>query len=327
MLNRQLVKFHLFAGLSACASLVTSDLLAQPYPVKPIRIIAGLGPGGASDVTARLMGQKLSVELGQPVIVENRTGASGLIAIGKVATSPPDGYTIAMVTSAVATMPALYAKLPYDIERDLAPVSLVVTSSHVLVVNRSVPARTVADLIALARSQPGKLSYGSTGIGSAQHMAGEFFNVMAKTDIKHVAYKGGAENVLATVAGEIEVTYGSLVASVPFINADRLRALGITGTKRSPLIPSVPTISEAGLPGYNSIAWYGVMAPAGVPNRIVTQLNALIVKGGQANEQKNAFNKLGLEPQLLTPEQFGEFIHAEIAKNVQLVKLARIKAE
>jgi tripartite-type tricarboxylate transporter receptor subunit TctC len=327
MPNRLLAIFRLFAGISVCASLLALDSLAQTYPVKPIRVIVGFSPGGAADVTARLVGQKLSDELGQPVIVENRAGASGLIANGRVASSPPDGYTLAMVSSAVATMPALYAKLPYDVERDLAPVSLVVKSSHVLVVHPSVPARTVADLIALARSQPGKLSYGSTGIGSAQHIAGELFNVMAKTNIKHVAYKGGAENVLATVAGEIEMTYGSLVASVSFINAGRMRALGITGTKRSALIPSVPTISEAGLPGYDSTAWYGILAPAGVPKRIITQLNTLIVKGSQSNELKEAFNKQGLEPQSHTAEQFGEFIRAEIAKNLELVKLARMKAE
>ena len=319
--------FRLFAGLSACANLFALDSLAQTYPVKPIRIIVGFSPGGAADVTARLVGQKLSDEIGQSVIVENRTGASGLIANGRVASSPPDGYTLVMVSSAAAIMPALHANLPYDVERDLAPVSLVVKSSHVLMVHPSVPVRTVAELIALARAQPGKLSYGSAGIGSAQHLAGELFNLMAKTNIKHVAYKGGAENVLAVVAGEIETTYGSLVAAVPFINAGRVRALGITGTKHSPLIPSIPTISEAGLPGYDSSAWYGILAPAAVPKRIITQLNTLIVKGSQSNELKEAFNKQGLDPQSHTAEQFGEFIHAEIAKNLELVKAAGMKAE
>lgn len=319
--------FRLFAGLSACANLFALDSLAQTYPVKPIRIIVGFSPGGAADVTARLVGQKLSDEIGQSVIVENRTGASGLIANGRVASSPPDGYTLVMVSSAAAIMPALHANLPYDVERDLAPVSLVVKSSHVLMVHPSVPVRTVAELIALARAQPGKLSYGSAGVGSAQHLAGELFNLMAKTNIKHVAYKGGAENVLATVSGEIETTYGSLVAAVAFINAGRVRALGITGTKRSALIPSIPTISEAGLPGYDSSAWYGILAPAAVPKRIITQLNTLIVKGSQSNELKEAFNKQGLDPQSHTAEQFGEFIHAEIAKNLELVKAAGMKAE
>jgi tripartite-type tricarboxylate transporter receptor subunit TctC len=318
---------RLFAGLGACVNLFALDSLAQTYPVKPIRIIVGFSPGGAADVTARLVGQKLFEDLGQTVIVENRAGASGILANARVATSPPDGYTLVMVSSAAAILPALRANLPYDVERDLAPVSLVVKSSHVLLVHPSVPARKVQDLIALARSQPGKLSYGSSGIGSANHMAGELFNLMAKTNIKHVPYKGGADNVLATVAGEIEMTYGSLVASVSFINAGRLRALGITGTKRSALIPSIPTISEAGLPGYDSTAWYAVLAPAGVPKDIIAQLNTVIVKGANANEMKEAFLKQGLEPQSHTPEQFGDFIRAEVAKNLELVKLAGMKAE
>lgn len=327
MPNRLLAVFRLFAGLSACAGLLALDSFAQTFPVKPIRIIVGFSPGGAADVTARLVGQKLSDEIGQNVIVENRPGASGLIANGRVASSPPDGYTLVMVSSAAAIMPALRANLPYDVERDLTPVCLVVKSSHVLLVHPSVPVRTVAELVALARVHPGELSYGHSGIGSANHMAGELFNLMAKTNIKHVPYKGGAENVLAAVSGEIELTYGSLVASVAFINAGKLRALGITGTKRSALIPSVPTISAAGLPGYDSTAWYGILAPAGVPKQIIAQLNAQIVKGSQSNDLKEAFNKQGLDPQSLTPEQFGEFIHAEVAKNVELVKLVKIKVE
>ena len=327
MPNRLTTIFGLFAGLSACTSLLAADSSGQTYPVKPIRLVVGFSPGGAADVTARLVGQKLSDEIGQFVIVENRTGASGLIANARVAGSPPDGYTLVMVSSAATIMPALHSNIPYDIERDLAPVSLVVKSSHVLLVHPSVPVRTVAELIALARAHPGKLSYGHSGIGSANHMAGELFNLMAKTNIKHVPYKGGAENVLATVTGDIETTYGSLVASVAFINAGKLRALGITGTKRSALIPSVSTISEAGLPGFDSTAWYGILAPAGVPKQIIAQLNAQIVKGGQSKDLKEAFNRQGLEPQSLTPEQFGEFIRAEVAKNVKLVKLAKMKPE
>lgn len=319
--------FSLLAGLGACVGLPAADSLAQTYPVKPIRIVVGFSPGGAADVTARLVGQKLSDEIGKPVIVENRAGGSGLIANARVAGSLPDGYTLAMVSSAAAIMAALHTNIPYDVNRDLAPVSLVVKSSHVLLVHPSVPVRTVADLIALARSQPDKLSYGSAGVGSAQHVAGELFNMMAKTKIKHVAYKGGTENVLATLTGEIESTFGSLVAAVAFINAGRVRALGITGTKRSALIPLTPTISEAGVPGYDSSAWYGILAPAGVPRPIITQLNTLIVKGGQSKELQEAFNRQGLEPQTHTPEQFGEFIRAEVAKYTELVKRAGMKAE
>lgn len=320
----QQVLLILAALVVACAPALSG---AQTYPVKPIRIVVGFSPGGAADVSARLVAQKLTDEIGQSVIVENRTGASGLIANGRVATSPPDGYTLVMVSSAAAIMPALHSNIAYDIERDLTPVALVVKSSHVLLVHPSVPARTIPELIALARAQPDKLSYGTAGVGSAQHLAGELFNHLARVRIKHIAYKGGAENVLAVLSGEIETTYGSLVAAVPSITSGRLRALGITGTKRSPLIPSIPPIGEAGLPGYDSTAWYGILAPAAVPKRIITQLNALIVKGGQSNDLRDAYIKQGLDPQTYTPEQFGEFIHAEIAKNMALVKAAKMKPE
>ena len=326
MRNKSLSTVCLSAGLGMVICGFAPDATAQAYPTRPIRIVVGLGPGGASDLTARMVGQKMTAELGQTVVVENRTGASGIIANEKVATASPDGYTLAMVTTAIATTPALQAKLPYDIQRDFAPVALVVTSAHVLVANPKLPVKTVAELINLARAQPGKLSYGSTGIGSAQHIAGEFFNTMAKTDIKHVAYKGGAENVLATVSGEVELTYGNLSGSIPFINSDRLRPLGITGTKRSPLLPNVPTISEAGLTGYDSVAWYGILAPARTPDAIIRKLNSVIVKSGQTEEQKQAFIKMGMEPQTLTPEQFGEFIRTETAKNTKLIREAKIQA-
>lgn len=315
------------AALAACAGLPAADVWAQAYPAKAIRIVVGFSAGGAADVTARLVGRKLSDETGKPVVIENRAGASGLIANGLVASSPPDGYALAMVSSAAAIMAALHAKLPYDVKRDLAPVALVVKSSHVLLVHPAVPVRNVKDLIALARSQPGKLSYGSAGVGSAQHVAGELFNMMAKTKLQHVAYKGGTENVLATLTGQIESTFGSLVAATGFINAGRLRALGITGTQRSALLPSVPTISEAGLPGYDSSAWYGLLAPAGVPRPIISQLNALVVKGGQSKELQEAYTRQGLDPQAHTPEQFGEFLAAEIAKYTEVVKLAGMKPE
>jgi tripartite-type tricarboxylate transporter receptor subunit TctC len=317
-------------GISIClyaAVFSLSAAEAQDYPTKPIRMLVGLGVGGAADTTARLVAQKLSADLGQNVVVDNRPGASGVIAYERLATSTPDGYTIGMVTAAVTTLPFLQAKLPYDIQRDLQPVALASTTSHVFLVHPSVKANTVSELIALARAQPGKLSYASTGIGSAQHMAGEYFNFLAKTNIVHVPYKGGAESVRATLAGQVEVTFGSLVAASGFISSGKLRGLGITGTKRSPLLPSVPTIGEAGLPGYESIAWYGVMAPSAVPKSIVARLNELIVKSGQTAELGEAFNRLGLEPQSHTPQQFQELIRAELAKNQKLVAQAGIKAK
>jgi len=316
------------ALIYACSTfLFLPGAFAQGYPTKPIRMIVGLAAGGAADITARIIGQKLTAELGQPVVVDNRPGASGIIAYETVAKAIPDGYTLAMVTAAVTTLPFLKKSLPYDIERDFAPVALASMSAHVLLVHPSVKANSVAELIALARAQPGKLSYASTGVGSAQHMAGEYFNIMAKTDIKHVAYKGGAGSVLATLSGEVEITYGSLVASVSQINSGKLRPLGITGAKRSPLLPTVPTINEAGLPGYDSIPWYGVLAPVRVPKAIITRLNQVIVKAAESSDLKETYSKLGLEAQTHTPEQFGKLIRDELEKNKKLVAQAGIKAD
>ncbi|MCC6856292.1 MAG: tripartite tricarboxylate transporter substrate binding protein [Microbacteriaceae bacterium] len=314
-------------GFGALAALMAGDAGAQSYPVKPVRLVVGFSAGGAADVTARLVGQRLTRDTGQQVVVENRTGASGLLANRLVAAAAPDGYTLVMVSSAAAIMPALRSDLGYDVERDLAPVALAVKSSHVLLSHPSVPVQRLPDLVALARANPGKLSYGSSGIGSANHMAGELLNLLAKVSIKHIPYKGGAENVVAAVSGETELTYGSLVASTAFIRSGKLRALGVTGSQRSTLLPQVPTLAEAGLAGYESTAWYGILAPAGVPRTLVGQLNGLIVKAGQSSELKDAYAKQGLDPQPHTPEEFGDYIRAEIAKNVDLVKRANLKPE
>lgn len=315
------------AILLAAMMLPAAHAAAQTFPTKPVRIVVGFSPGGAADVTARLIGAKLSEEFGQNFVIENRTGASGLIANARVATSPADGYTLAMVSSAAAIMPALRRDMPYDPERDLAPVALVVKSAHVLLSHPSLPVRNVADLVALARANPDKLSFGHSGYASANHMAGELFNVMAKIRIKHVPYKGGADNVIAAASGETELTYGSLVAATTFIHTGKLRALGITGTRRSTLIPNVPTISEAGLAGYDSTAWYGLLAPGATPKPILAHLNNVIVKSAQTPELRASFAKQGLDPQSDTPEQFGEFVRGEIAKNVRLVKAAGLKPE
>lgn len=313
------------AGVLTCFCTSVWGANAQTFPTKSVRIIVGFSPGGAADTSARLVANKLTEAFGQQVIVENRSGASGLIANARVATSPPDGYTMAMVSSAASIMPALRDDLPYNVERDLAPVALVVKSAHVLLAHPSLPVRSVQDLITLARSRPDELSYGHSGFGSANHMAGELFNLMAETRIKNVAYKGGAENVTAAISGETELTLGSLVASVPFIQGGKLRALGITGPKRSPLIPDTPTISEAGLRGYESTAWYGLLAPATVPKAIIARWNTAVVQSGQTKDLSDAYARLGLDPQTYTPDQFGEYIHAEIGKNVSLVKAAGLK--
>ena len=303
------------------------SVYSQTFPSKPIRIVVGFSPGGAADITARIISHPLGEQLGQSIIIDNRTGAGGLIANARVASSPPDGYTLLIVSAAAVITPAMRRDMPYDIEKDLTPIALIVKSSHILLNHPSVPIRNVKDLIALAKARPGQLSFGHSGFGSANHMAGELFNIMTHVKIKHVPYKGGADNVLAAVSGQIELTYGSLVSAVNFIKSGQLIALGLTGSKRSALLPEVPTISEAGIPGYESTAWYALLAPSGVAKPIVNQLNSLIVKAGQSVEIKDAFMKQGLDPQTDSAEQFGEFIHKELTKYKNLAKAGHLKID
>lgn len=319
--------FRWFAGIAACASLSVFDAIGQGYPVKPIRIVVGFSAGGGTDITARRIGQKLSEHLGQPVIVENRTGAGGTIATERVATSPADGYTLLLVTAADVIQPALRAKLPYDLERDLAPVSLVAIAPFVLVIHPSVPAHNVKELIALARLQPGKLSYGSSGVGSSAHLMHELFNLMAKVNTVHVPYKGASEILVATAAGHIDMSFNAVATALPFVKIGKVKPLAATTAKRALLLPSLPTLDESGLPGYDRYGWYGVLVPAGVSRDIIARLNAVIGKAVNTDEMKDSFNSDGLEPQTSTREQFAAHIHREIAQNAKLIKLIGLKAE
>jgi len=318
---------QLFAGIAAFAGWSADESLAQNYPVKPIRIVVGFSPGGITDVLARLVARKLAEPLGQPVVVENRPGASTAIANERVATSPPDGYTLLMVGTSVTVLPSLRAKLPYDLERDLAPVSLIAVSPFVLLVHPSVPAHNLKQLIALARSQPGKLIYGSVGIGSPPNLMAELFNLMAKVKTVHVPYKGGAEAAVALASGQIDLYFSSLPSMLPLLEAGRVRSLAVTSVKRLSTLPSVPTLDESGLPGYDSINWNGVAAPSGVPKAIIARLNAEIGKVVNTAEMKESLNKQGMEPHTNTPEQFAAFIRGEIEKNAKLIRLIGVKAE
>ena len=319
--------FGSLAGIAVCATLSVFESSAQSYPVKPIRIIVGFGAGGAGDTIARIVAQKLSETLSQPAVVENRTGAGGTIATERVATSPADGYTLLIVVAPDAIQPALRPKLPYDLDRDFAPVSLVAIGAYVLVVHPSVPARNVKELIALARARPGKLNYGSSGVGSSAHFACELLNSMAKVNIAHVPYKGSSEAAIAVAAGQIDMGMPSTAPALPLLEAGKLRALAVTSAKRASLLPAIPTLDESGVPGYDRTGWYGVSAPAGVPKDIIARLNAVIGNVINTPEMKETFNKQGLEPQTGTPEQFAALIHSEIAQNAKLVKLIGLKVE
>ena len=320
-------KRGLFALMVAGIGWPVIDAAAQTYPAKPLRLVVGFSAGSAADFTGRLLAQRLSEQLGQSIIIENRVGAGGTIATERVATSPPDGYTLLMVTAPDTAQPALRAQLPYSLERDFAPVSLVAIGAFVLVVHPSVPARNVKELIALARAHPGKLSYGSSGVGSSAHLAGELFNSMTNVSIVHVPYKGSPEVVVANAAGQIDVSFPSNVAALPLIQTGRLRPLAVPSAKRSTLMPSIPTLSESGVPGYDRYSWYGLSVPAGVPKDIVSRLNAAIVSVVNTADVKQALNRQGFEPQTNTPDQFAALIRGEIAQNTKLIRMIGLKAE
>lgn len=310
-------------------AVAASAALAQPYPNKALRLMIGYVPGGAADFTARLLAQRLQMpqQLGQPVIVEARAGAGSTLAIRQVAASAPDGYTLLLISEGGLVQSARGAKLPYDLERDLAPISFMAVGPQGLVVHPAVPAKNVRELIALAQKMPGKLSYGSAGNGSAQHLAGELFNLTANTRVEHVPFKGGAQTSVALAGGEIEMAFATIPSALPFIHSQRIRLLAITLPQRVSFLRDVPTISESGLAGYEYSAWYGVMAPAGTPPEIIARLNDVIGKVVNTPDMKELLNKGGLEPQTNTPREFAAFIKNQLEKSRKLVKLAGISAE
>ena len=319
--------FLVLAAAVAGDALILGDAAAQAYPNKPLRIITGFVPGGSSDVIARLVAQKLTETLGQSVVVENRPGASTAIAAERVAASPPDGYTLLLVAASTTIQSALRKNLPYDLERGFAHVSLVAIGPFVLVVHPSLPVRSVNELIALARSQPGKLNYGSPGVGSVNHLTGELFRLGAKVDIVHVPYKGSAESSVANAAGEIALSFPSIPAALPLLEARRLRALAVTSINRVPVLPAVPTLDEAALPGFNYAGALGLSVPAAVPREIVTQLNAAIVKVVNTAEMREAIGKQGFEAQASTPEQFAALIQNDLVKLSKLIEITGMKAD
>lgn len=315
------------ATLAASLGLCMPQTWAQEYPAKPIRMVVGFAAGGATDFTGRLIAQKLSDSLGKSVVVENRTGAGGVLATEYVARSPADGYTLLLLPSSGTIDAALRAKLPYNLERDFAPVSLVAIGPYFLALHPSVPARDVKGFIALARSRPGNLTYGSAGVGSAVHLATELFIYMAHVKILHVPYKGGSESVVATASGQVDASFVSIPAGMPLLKGGKLRALAVTSARRAALMPSLPTLSESGLTGYDRVGWFGVIAPAGVPPRIVGQLNAAIRKAAESADMKESLHRQGFEPQPNTPEQFSAFIKNEIAQNAKLIRLIGLRSD
>jgi len=312
----------------AALLLAAGTCAAQGYPGKPIRIIVPFPAGGIADLFGRVIGQKFSEAWGQPGVVDNRPGAGGNIGAELVAKAPPDGYTL--VTGSIGTHAvnvSLFSKLPYDPVRDFAPVSLIMEAEGLLVVHPSVPAKSVKELIALARARPGQLSYASAGHGTASHLSGELFKSMAKVDMVHVPYKGNVPAITDLLTGQTSLLFATMPTVLPQVHAGRLKALAVTSSSRSPAAPELPTIAEAALPGYSVTNWIGIFAPAGTPRDVVLKLNGEIVRTMQAPDiQKRLVNE-GAKFTPMTPEQFGAFVKAEIAKWAKVVKEAGIRVD
>ena len=310
------------------AALAPSPAAAQAYLAKPIRIIVSYPAGGANDIVARSVGQKLTDLLGAGIVVDNRSGAGGTIGADVAAKAPPDGYTLLMAAGAHTLAPSLYSKLPYDIVRDFAPVSISAKSTYLLVVHPSVPANSVKELIALARAKPGGLNYASSGIGAPPHLAGEMFNTLANVKLVHVAYKGDTPAIADLLGGHVDLAFLAVSATSPHIKAGKLRALAVTGAQRTPVLPELPTIAEAGgLKEFDISTWWGLIAPAGTPADAVTKLSAAMAKIAAMPDIKTRFGELGVEAAANTPEQFSAFIKSEIQKFARLAKLAGVKPE
>ncbi len=315
-------------GLALGAGLlVANGVPAQSYPAKPIRIVVGFAAGGPTDIGARTIGQKLTESWGQPVIVDIRAGASGNIAAEHVAKAPPDGYTLLLAVFAHAVNPSLHAKLPFDAVKSFAPIIQYASIANLLVVHPSIPAKTVKDLIALARARPGELTSGSAGIGTSSHLSIELMALMGGARVTHVPYKGLSAAHVDVVGGHLSMLFDNIVTALPHAKAGRLRMLGVTTLKRWVGAPDVPTMSEAGLPGFEVNSWYGLLAPAGTPRDVVLRLNGEIGRTLRAPDARERLYSIGAEPLSQSPEEFTAFIAAEVTKWAKVVKSAGIKIE
>ncbi|HEY9447219.1 MAG TPA: tripartite tricarboxylate transporter substrate binding protein [Burkholderiales bacterium] len=316
------------AAALLCVAGVMPAHAQQAYPTKPVRLILPYPPGGGSDTIARPLAQKMSESLGQQVIVDNRGGAGGNVGMEVAARSAPDGYTIVLaLTAQLAVNPALYKKVPYDPVRDFEPISLIGSGPYVLVVHPSLPAKSVKDLIALAKARPGQIAYASSGNGSGGHLAAELLKTMAGIDLLHVPYKGGGPALVDVLAGQVQVLFTPPASSAQHIQSGRLRALAVSTAKRSASMPEVPTIAESGVPGYDSGVWYGVLAPAGTSRDIVTKLNGEIVRALKQPDYRKLLLHAGIDPIGSTPEELGRFVKSELAKWAAVVKDARLHVD
>jgi tripartite-type tricarboxylate transporter receptor subunit TctC len=309
------------------AAALTGESFAQAYPVRPVRMVVPTAAAGGADLIARVVAPKLSERLGQQVVIENRPGAGSIIGSEVVAKSPPDGYTFLLAFIAHSTNPVIYKKVPYDAQRDFSPITLAVTSPHVIVVHPSLPVKSVKDLIALARARPGQLNFGSGGNGTGHHLAMELFMSMAKVKMVHVQYKGAAPSITATLAGEVPIMAPTIFTAIPHIRNGRFRVLGVTSARRSTAAPDIPTVAETGLPGYEMVQWYGFLAPANTPREIVARLNRDLVQVLHLPEVKDILSKDGADPVGNTPEEFAKYLRSQLDLWARVAREAGIKPE
>jgi tripartite-type tricarboxylate transporter receptor subunit TctC len=312
--------------MTLCASSAFAQTAAN-YPSKPIRVVVPFAAGGGADIIARIVGQKMTEAWGQQVIVDNRAGAGGNIGAEIVAKAPPDGYTLLMPSSSLAINPNVYKAVPYDPVKDFAPITQPGLLPNILVVHPSIPAKTVKELVVLAKSRRGQLSYASAGAGTGTHLAGEMFKLAAGLDLVHVPYKGGGALISDLLGGQVALTFATLPSVMPYIKAGKLRPLAMTTTKRWPGLPDVPTMIESGYKGFEISTWIGFMAPAGTPKEIIGKLRSEVVRIIGVPDVRQRFNDLGIEPVGDTPEHFAQYIRSELAKYAKVAQQSGAKAE
>ena len=311
----------------ACALLIGTAHAQDVYPSKPLRLILPFPPGGGTDILGRLLAERLAANLGQPVVTENRGGAGGNVGAEAAARAAPDGYTIVLVAPSLAISPTLYSKLNYDPVKDFAPIGLVASVPNVMITHPSVPAQNLREFIALAKSKPGGMNFGSGGSGTSNHLAGELLNLAAGIKLVHVPYKGVNLAMNGVLAGEVHLAFIGIPVPAPHIKAGRLRALAVLARERSPMLPDVPTAEEAGLGNFDVTTWYGILAPAGTPRPIITRLNAEFGKIMHSPEMKERLATMGTDPMTSTPEDFAAYIQREIAKWGDVIRKAGLRAD
>ena len=318
---------HALVFAVAAASTFCSPAMAQNFPVKPLRIVVGLAPGGGTDIIARMVGQRLSTAIGQQIIIDNRAGASGNIAAEIVAKSPADGYTLIVVTASHAINPSLFSKMNYDPIVDFSAITQLTAQPYLFVVNPRVPAKSVKEFIALAKSRKGGLTYASSGAGLLGHLGMELLKTHAKFEAVHVPYKGAGPALIDTIAGQVDAFLPTIISGLPQARSGKVRAIGVTTLKRAAVLPEVPTVAEQGFPGYEVSGWYGLLAPAGTPNDVIATLNREVVKVLHSPEARERLAAEGAEGVGNTPEQFGAYMRSEMVKWSKVVKQSGARAD